>query len=206
MSKILYINSSPRGNDSFAVRAAEHFLEHYTAKNPSLITKRDIAIDPLPHMDASYIEDLFTPVELLTTEKMAKYDKSNELIDELLSHDVLLLTVPMYNYSIPSTLKAWIDHIVRVGRTLKFDPATGPEGLVKAKLILVLSTGAVFSSGPFQSMDFQEPYLRSLFKFIGITDVSVIRVEGSGMDTESAKKALEDGYRDAEALAQTLAA
>jgi len=111
---------------------------------------------------------------------------SNQLIDELLASDILVLESPMYNFSIPSALKAWFDHVVRARKTFRITE-TGVEGLLKGKRgILVLGSGAVYSEGPFKSMDFQEPYLRAMLGFIGMTEVESIRVEGLNMGPDAA--------------------
>jgi len=103
---------------------------------------------------------------------------SEEAIADITEADILVIGAPMYNFSIPSALKAWIDHVVRAGVTFKYD-ANGPEGLVKGKKVYIaLSSGGVFSDGPMRSMDFAEPYLRHILGFIGLTDVTLFRVEG----------------------------
>jgi FMN-dependent NADH-azoreductase len=104
------------------------------------------------------------------------------LIDELFAADIIVLAVPMHNFGPPSTLKAWIDHVVRVGRTVSYSEQKGPEGKLKGKrVILVLASGGVYSDGPAKPLDFQEPYLRAILGFIGLTDIDVVRVEGVAM-------------------------
>ena len=115
---------------------------------------------------------------------------SDLLIAELSAADVLVLAVPMYNFGLPSTLKAWIDHVVRAGRTFGYSP-NGVEGLVKGKkAILVLARGGVYSEGPYKPFDFQEPYLRAVLGFIGITDVEVVDVAGVAVSAIGPEKAL----------------
>ena len=112
------------------------------------------------------------------------------LIDELLAADTIVLAVPMHNFGPPSTLKAWIDHVVRVGRTVSYSQK-GPEGMLKGRrAILVLARGGVYSDGPARPFDFQEPYLRAILGFIGITDIDVVPVEGIAMSAIGPEKAL----------------
>jgi len=104
--------------------------------------------------------------------------------------DVVVLTAPVYNFHIPSTLKSWIDHIVRAGLTFSYT-ATGPQGLVTGKkAIIVIASGGVYSEGPAKPFDFQEPYLRGILGFIGITDVEVVRAEGVAVGEIGPDKAL----------------
>jgi FMN-dependent NADH-azoreductase len=107
-----------------------------------------------------------------------------------LAADILVLAVPMHNFGPPSTLKAWIDHVVRVGRTLSYSQK-GPEGMLKGKrAILVLARGGVYSDGPARPLDFQEPYLRAILGFIGLTDIEVVRVEGIAVSAIGPEKAV----------------
>jgi FMN-dependent NADH-azoreductase len=110
--------------------------------------------------------------------------------DEILGADTVVLAVPMHNLGISSRIKAWIDHVVRVGRTFSYG-ADGPQGLVKDKsAILVLASGGVYSNGSMKAFDFVEPYLRTFLGFIGITDVDVVRVEGVAVSAIGPEKAL----------------
>ena len=114
------------------------------------------------------------------------------MIAELEKADTIVLAVPMYNFSIPSTLKAWIDHIARAGRTFRYT-AHGPEGLLKGKKVVVLTARGGHYSGqsPFRAMDFQEPYLRAGLGFLGMSDVTFVHLEGLNISTDEAAKGLE---------------
>lgn len=104
--------------------------------------------------------------------------------------DTLVIGVPMYNFALPSVLKAWIDHICRVGRTFSYSE-NGPTGLATGKrAVLILSRGGVYTDGPAQAMDFQTAYLRSVLNFIGITDVELVIAEGMSMGEENARQAV----------------
>jgi FMN-dependent NADH-azoreductase len=113
------------------------------------------------------------------------------LIEELEAADTIVLAVPMYNFSIPSTLKAWIDHVARAGRTFRYT-AAGPEGLLNGKKVFVVSGRGGFYSGdsPAKVLDFQEPYLRAVLGFLGLTDVTFIHVEGLKVSSEAAEKGI----------------
>jgi FMN-dependent NADH-azoreductase len=115
---------------------------------------------------------------------------SDALIDELFAADTIVVAVPMHNFGVPSTLKAWIDHISRAGRTFSYG-ANGPQGLLKGKhAILVLASGGVYSNGQMKAFDFTEPYLRAVLGFLGITNVDVVRVEGVATSAIGPEKAL----------------
>ncbi|MDB5756261.1 MAG: FMN-dependent NADH-azoreductase, partial [Massilia sp.] len=106
---------------------------------------------------------------------------SDALVDELLAADVIVIGAPMYNFSVSSTLKAWIDHVARAGRTFEYG-ATGPVGLVTGKKVfIVTAAGGVYSEGPSQAYDFLGTYLRSVLGFIGMTDITFVRAEGLAM-------------------------
>ncbi|PZP56370.1 MAG: hypothetical protein DI586_03965 [Micavibrio aeruginosavorus] len=156
---------------------------------------------------AGWLPHYSTPIDtVLGGSDMASNDQaglalSNQLIDELMASDTLVIEVPMYNFSIPSVLKAWIDHVARQGKTFAYS-AAGPEGLAKGKrAILVLGSGGVYSEGPAKTMEHTESYLRILLGFIGITDVEAIYIEGVGMGPDKAAEALEKATQRANALA-----
>jgi FMN-dependent NADH-azoreductase len=114
--------------------------------------------------------------EQRTTEQSNTLALSDALIDELFEADTIVIAVPMHNFGPPSTLKAWIDHVARAGRTFSFG-ANGPQGLLKGKnAVLVLATGGVYSTGHMKPFDFTEPYLRTVLGFVGITNVDVVRI------------------------------
>jgi len=105
---------------------------------------------------------------------------------------VIVIASPMYNFSISSNLKAWIDHIVRAGRTFRYTEEGRPEGLLKnKKVVVVTGRGGVYSQGPLAAFDFQEPYLRTILGFVGLTNISFIHVEGLRINAEAAASGLE---------------
>jgi FMN-dependent NADH-azoreductase len=125
-----------------------------------------------------HINSFFTPAENHTPQLAEAVQHSNESIAELKAADAIVIGVPMYNFGIHSTLKAWIDHVARAGQTFSYSE-NGPEGLVKGKKVyLAISSGGVYSDGPMKAYDFTESYLRSVLGFLGMVDVTVYRVEG----------------------------
>ena len=115
---------------------------------------------------------------------------SDTLVAELKAADTIVIGAPMYNFGMPTTLKAWFDHVLRAGVTFSYSEA-GPEGLLTGKkAILVLSRGGLYSEGPSQALDFQEPHLRWLLKFMGIDDVAVVRAEKLGFGPEAREQAI----------------
>ena len=191
MKNILLIQSRPRGSESYSQRVADSIVNEIKDRDPNTtITFRDLAQDPLPHVGPAFVSALSAKPEELTAEQSDALALSDALIGELVTADVIVLAVPMHNFGIPSTLKAWIDQVVRAGRTFTYSQGK-PEGLLKGKrVILVLASGGVYSDGPAKQLDFQEPYLRAVLSFIGLTDIEVVRVEGVAMSAIGAEKAV----------------
>jgi FMN-dependent NADH-azoreductase len=190
---ILHIDSSPMGERSFSRKLGTKVLSELQSRFPgSTLKTRDLAIAPLPHLSAQTLGAFFTPAEQRTPELAAAAAESDAAIAELKSADIVVIGAPMWNFGIPSSLKAWIDHIARVGHTFKYGP-NGPEGMLdpNTKVIIVSSRGGVYSAGPMAAMDFQEDYLRSVLGFLGLRDISFVRTEGVAMGEEAAKSALQ---------------
>jgi FMN-dependent NADH-azoreductase len=198
MKNILLIQSSPRGGESFSQKVAQSIVGEFKKRHADAnLATRDLAENPPPHVGQAFVGGLSTGPEQRTLEQTKALALSDVLIDELTAADVVVFAVPMHNFGPPSTLKAWIDHVVRAGRTFAYSN-NGPVGLLKGKrAILVLACGGVYSEGPAWPFDFQEPYLRTILSFIGITDIDVVQVEGVAVGAIGAEKAL------ASAMAQT---
>jgi FMN-dependent NADH-azoreductase len=175
MATVLQIKTSlsEAGN---ANRLADAFVAQWRTKHPEdRIITRDLGRKPIPHLDEATFTGFFTPAEQRTPEQQAAVRRSDELIAELLAADVVVLGVPMYNFGIPSTLKAWIDHVARAGITFKYTE-NGSVGLVQDKPVFVLAArGGVHSGTP---QDTQTAYLRNVLGFLGMIDVSFIYAEG----------------------------
>jgi FMN-dependent NADH-azoreductase len=175
MSNVLLIHSSVFGENSQSLGLARDFLKRYPHRS---VVERALTPQTMPHLDGAIFAAMGTPTGAAL---------SDELIAELEAADTIVLAVPMYNFSIPSTMKAWIDHVARRGRTFRYTEK-GPEGLLKDKKVFVLvARGGLYSKGaPAAAFDFQEPYLRTVLGFLGLTDVTFIRLEGLAMGPEAA--------------------
>jgi FMN-dependent NADH-azoreductase len=187
---ILYVASSSRGSASYSNRVATEVLAELRTRNPGAsVTVRDLAREPLPHIDDDFVTATRGPTVPQTDEQRALLARSEALVDELLAADVIVIAAPMINFTIPSNLKAWIDYVARAGRTFRYSEK-GPEGLVKGKqAIIVAARGGVYS-GAGSALDFQVPYLKGVLGFIGLTDIEVIEVEGTAYGPEAAEKAV----------------
>jgi FMN-dependent NADH-azoreductase len=189
MSQILLIASSPRA-DSYSTRVARKLAEKLASRPGFSLTVRDLTHQPLPHIDDSFAVARNTPPDLFFGGQKAALSLSDELVAELFAADILIVAAAMINFGIPSTLKAYIDYVVRPGVTFRYREQ-GPEGLVKGKkAYLVVARGGVYSQGPMQALNFQDTYLKTTLGFMGITDVEVIAVEGIAFGPEVAEKAL----------------
>ncbi|MDR3468833.1 MAG: FMN-dependent NADH-azoreductase [Xanthobacteraceae bacterium] len=179
MNNILMIEVSPRGADSASRSVADTLAARLGDLYPSArLVRHDLAVEHLPHLDDVTLRAITTrdPAEASRLKEAAR--RSDQLTDELLQSDLLVIATPMWNFGIPSVLKAWIDLVVRPGRSFQYSNGS-VVGLAKdKKAILVLASGGVFTEGPWRAWDFVEPYLRQILGFIGITDVQTLRVEG----------------------------
>ena len=154
------------------------------------VTTRDLTPETMPHLDGEALAALMAPAAERSPRQRDLVAFADALIAELESADTIVLAVPMYNFSIPSTLKAWIDHIARAGRTFRYT-AAGPEGLLKGKRVFVVTArGGIYSEGPAGPLDFQEPYLRAVLGFIGLDDVTFLHLEGLKISPEAAASGL----------------
>jgi FMN-dependent NADH-azoreductase len=190
MSQILLITSSPRV-ESYSTRVGHKLAQKLAGRPGSHLTVRDLTHHPLPHIDDSFAVARNSPPDLLTSAHKAALSLSDKLIKELFAADILIIAAAMINFGIPSSLKAYIDYVVRPGVTFRYG-SDGPEGLVKGKkTYLVLARGGRYTEGP------QLPRLG----FIGITDVEVIAVEGVAFGPEVAEKAYDSALARVDAIA-----
>jgi FMN-dependent NADH-azoreductase len=190
MKNILLLNSSPRGDASHSGKVAAELVAQIKARaKGATLTTRDLATDVLPHIDDAFITGRTLEAEKRTRSQNEAVALSDKLIAELNAADTVVITSPMINFGLATTLKAWFDYVLRAGVTFKYSEK-GPEGLVTGKKVFVaVARGGVYSQGPMKAMDFQEPYLRQLLGFIGMTDVTFIPVEGVGFGPDAAAKA-----------------
>ncbi len=178
MTHILQINTSLFGAQGQSSRLAAEFAATLAGATGARHVVRDLARDPVPHLTAERFAAFGTPAAERSLEQQREVAQSDALIDELARADVLVLGLPMYNFGVPSTPKAYLDHIARAGVTFKYTE-TGPVGLVEGKkAFVVAATGGVHAGTP---RDFVAPYLKTFLGFIGISDVEVIQAEGLSM-------------------------
>ena len=176
--KLLHLDSSALGTQSASRELSAAIVARHLAANPGLeIAYRDLDADPLPHLDGA----------ALAGSDPALAARAAAVMQEFLEADVVVVGAPMYNFGIPSTLKAWIDRIAVAGKTFRYT-AEGPVGLAGGKKVVVASTRGGFHQGA--ASDFQEPYLRFVFGFLGITDVEFVRAEGVAVSAEHKSQAL----------------
>lgn len=178
MTKLLLIETSPRGVASVSRNLTARFFSEWQAAHPSgEIVIRDLAKYPLPHVTMDWLDAYFTPPEALSAEQKAELTKSDELVQELIAADEIVISTPVYNYNIPASLKAWVDHIVRKGLTLGFDG----KGLVTGKkATLIVASGGYYGPGsPIAERNIAPLYLKLIMNVIGITDVSLIHGENA---------------------------
>ena len=190
MSHLLVINSSAAGRDSVSRVLVADAVGKLLEADPGVhVTHRDLGENPPPHLISQTLNGVRGTAT--TDIEFAARRLSDELIGELKAADTIVIGAPMYNFSVPTTLRAWFDHVLRAGVTFKYvDGAV--RGLLGGKRVIVIeSRGGLYSEGPAQAIDFQEPYLRHLLGFIGITDVTFVRAEKIGYGPEARTAAIE---------------
>lgn len=179
---ILHIISSPRKSASASIQLGMGIIEKLQAAYPgSTVQVRDLATQPFPHLEEAKLQSFYTPPVDRTPAQQEAARHSDEAIAEIQEADILVIGAPLYNFGIPSTLKAWIDHIVRAGITFRYVD-NAPLGLIQGKKVYVaMASGGIYSEGPTAAYDFVAPYLVATLGFIGLTDVRVVRVEGTAL-------------------------
>ncbi|OGA47190.1 MAG: FMN-dependent NADH-azoreductase [Betaproteobacteria bacterium RIFCSPLOWO2_12_FULL_63_13] len=188
MKTILQINASLFTEDGQSSRLADQLVAELRRQYPGAeVIVRDLARAPVPHLDAARFGAFLATLESRTPAQQAVLNYSDELIDELRRADVIVLGLPMYNFGVPSQLKAWIDHVARAGITFKYTEK-GAVGLLAGKKVYVLATRGGRYAGT--SGDYQTPYVRQFFAFLGITDVEFIYAEGLAMGETAKNEAL----------------
>lgn len=184
MPTLLHISVSPRGSYSISRRLSDAAVDAWKARNPGgRVIERDLAKTQLTFVDLDWIQGAFSPPEHHNENHKRAIALSDELVAELVAADEIILGAPMYNFAAPAALKAWIDHVVRAGRTFRYT-AAGPEGLLagenKKVLAIIASGGSYVEGSGFSALDYEVPYLRFIFGFMGITDVQFIQAGGTG--------------------------
>lgn len=184
MSTLLRIDTSARHEGSHSRKLADLLQHQWQSNHPEgQVVQRDLNQPRIPHIEQKTIEAYYTPAEQKTPAHFKATALSDQLIAEVQAADTLLISTPMYNFSVPSALKAWIDQVVRIGVTFGYDAETGPYGLLQNKTAyIVTASGAPFAGTELASMDHLAPYLKTVLGFIGFNPVEVISFEGTTMD------------------------
>ena len=170
--KLLHIDSSALGQNSVTRELGAAIVAHWSARaDRPQVQYRDLDLEPLPHLNG----------RSLAKADPAEAAQAEQVLEQFLAADVLVIGAPMYNFGIPSTLKAWIDRIAVAGRTFRYTE-NGAQGLAGGKTVIIASArGGLHTGAP---TDFQEPYLRQVFAFLGITDVEFVSAEGLSVSPE----------------------
>ena len=197
---ILHIDSSASDDAaSHSRRLSAALVAKLRAANVgATVTYRDVTKDPLPHVDMT-IRQAWTPegAKDVALNKTAALSKA--AVEELKAADIVVIGAPMYNFSVPSTLKSWIDHVAIAGQTFRYT-ATGPEGLLTGKAYLALSSGGIYSQGAFAGNEHLATYLTAILGFLGIKEVEVVRAEGIAYGPDQDKAAMAGAQERIEAL------
>lgn len=203
MKKVLVINSSARALRSHSRKLTEVFIDHWkTIHTDPIINFRELGSTDVPHINENWIAAAFKPAAARSEEEIEALKTSDTYISELREADVIVLASPMYNWSIPSALKAYIDQVLRVNETWKFNPANMQNpyiGLLENKtLFLLLSRGAQgYEKGEYnEHMNFQSAYLKTVFNIIGISNIHVIAINGESFAPEDFKKSIDTSHQN----------
>ncbi len=199
MSKLLQINSSVFSQGGQSSQLADHYVEAWRKSHPDgIVTIRDLAQNPVPHLDGARVGAFFTPAEKRNAEQQAVIEYSDALIREIEQADIIVLAAPMYNFGIPSGLKAYFDHIARAGVTFRYTDK-GAVGLLTNKKVIVFSTrGGLYAGTP---KDTLTPYVRDFLGFLGLTDITFIHAEGLSMGDDKKSASLHEARTKSAELA-----
>jgi FMN-dependent NADH-azoreductase len=195
--KLLHVDSSILGDGSVSRALTASIVARWRDRVPDLeVATRDLASEPLHHLSGALFVARSLPEEQRNPEQQRDILASDQALDEFLAADVVVVGAPMYNFGIPSQLKAWIDRLAVVGRTFRYTES-GPVGLAGGKTVIVASSrGGIYSAGsPLESIDFQERYLTAIFRFFGVEDLRFFRAEGLNLSPDHKQRAVEDAER-----------
>jgi len=179
MKRILHLISSLQGKQSYSIKLGQTIVEKIQEKYPGSTLEEVNLVDiEIPHLNPSVLRTFFIPEDQLTEEEKESIRFSDKVVQQLLAADIIVIGAPLYNFTIHTALKAWIDHITRAGITFGYGE-NGPIGMVTGKKVYVaMSSGGVYSEGPGKVNDFVAPYLKGFLGFLGMTDLTVFRAEG----------------------------
>jgi FMN-dependent NADH-azoreductase len=189
MRTVLQINTSLYSQEGKSSQLAAALIQGWKLRHPEdRIVMRDLASDPVPHLTAERFQAFTTPADERTSAQHAIAAQSDALIDELRTADVVVLGLPMYNFGVPSTLKAYFDHIARAGISFRYTP-NGPQGLLGDKKVYVLAARGGLYQGT--ALDTQTAYVRDFLNFLGLRDIEFIYAEGLATGVEQQRRALD---------------
>jgi FMN-dependent NADH-azoreductase len=194
MATLLIVNSSPRSN-AVSRRLTRHVAEQWKRSNRGgRVIERDLTANTPPHLTESWIQATTTPGDQRTPEQREILAHSDMLIDELRAADLIVIGAPMHNFTISSPLKAWIDQIVRAGKTFQYG-ANGPKGLLPAdkKVLAIVTRGGSYGEG--SPADFQVPYLRHMLHFVGLDNLTVVDADKQAFGGEAAQQSIDDAMQ-----------
>ncbi len=199
---VLHIDSSILGANSVSRELTATIVASLkTRHGDASVTHRDVAATEIAHLSGEIIGAAFTPEAEWSERQKSERALTEALLEEFLAADVVVIGAPMYNFSIPTQLKSWIDRICAAGRTFKYT-AEGAVGLAGGKKVIIASSrGGVYSNDAARAMDFQEDYLRTVLGFVGITDIEIIRAEAVNMGDDKRATALSLAHEAISALA-----
>ncbi len=196
MKHILHLKSSLQGTTSYSIKLGHAIVEKIQTKYPgSTVEELNLVDIDIPHLNPAVLRTFFIPGHQLTEDEQASIRFSDEMVKQLMAADIIVVGAPLYNFTIHSSLKAWIDHVTRAGITFGYND-NGPVGMVTGKKVYVaMSSGGIFSEGPGKANDFVAPYLKAFLGFLGMTDLTVFRAEGlkvPGVKEYAMEKAIEN--------------
>ena len=199
MTTLLQINSSVFSKGGQSSLLADHYVATWQKANPTgKVVSRDLATDPIPHLSGETVGAFVTPAEARNDAHKAAVALSDALVAEIQAADVVVIAAPMYNFNIPSVLKAYFDHIARAGITSKYTEA-GPVGQLTGKKTVVFSTrGGIYAGSP---SDVETPYIRQFLGFLGMTDIQFVYAEGLAYGDEKKAEAMTAALAETEKLA-----
>ena len=181
MNTLLRLDASPRGNTSISRQLSAAAVAAWKEKNPDgKVIERDLTKTDLTFIDLDWIMGSFTEPTQQTESHKAALALSDMLIAEVLEADEIVIGTPMYNFAVPASIKAWIDHVVRSGKTFVYGP-NGPTGLATGrKVVVMVASAGVYQAGTaWEAYNYEIPYLRHILGFIGITDVTFVQAGGT---------------------------
>ena len=189
--KLLHIDSSILNDNSVTRQLSQTVVSQWKQRYPDLeVMYHDLAVDAPVHLTAEILGAGNIPEEQRNDLQRSEHERNERLLREFLEADVIVIGAPMYNFSIPSQLKAWLDRVLVAGRTFKYTEK-GPVGLVTGKRAIIMSSrGGIYSTGPASVMDHQETYLQTVLGFVGIKDVDIVRAEGVNINQETRERVI----------------